>query len=445
MDRPLATSPARYRLLVRLGMLGLLLLFVGLPLAPWRGESPSAAQDEPAEGASPAVEKVILLTGFEPFGPQRPDNPSWEGVKQLDGRTLHGYRVAARQLPVIWGAPQRELKPWIEQLRPAAVFSFGQGGPGGFFLETVASNTRGGYPDNSGQLPPTDAIVAGGAAEFHASYDCPTLAQQLSQRGFPTQISTSAGRYLCEETLYTLEHLRQTQYPQTSVLFCHVPPLGSDVQGAAVDADYVQRFVLAVLESWATSAAETSPVEPAEDPSSAAGQNSAAGNSRPKIGRAVLPRSDGGVAIALFENDPAANESDSRPAAEDPRTAEVEELIRRYFSTWSNQDINGYGACFAPGAIVQFIDPRQQIRPYTLERFLASQREAHRAARHPLRETPESIDIRFEAGLARAVVYWKLVRDRTIEEFGYDHFTLMKTGDKWRIVNLVFYSVDRAP
>ena len=31
-----------------------------------------------AEDAIPQRQPVILLTGFEPFGPARPPNPSWE-------------------------------------------------------------------------------------------------------------------------------------------------------------------------------------------------------------------------------------------------------------------------------------------------------------------------------------------------------------------------------
>ena len=59
----------------------------------------------------------------------------------------------------------------------------------------------------------------------------------------------------------------------------------------------------------------------------------------------------------------------------------------------------------------------------------------------PAVEVPTSIDIRFEAKLARAVVAWKLTQGRRVET-GYDHFTLIKLGGKWRIVNLVFYGTD---
>ena len=126
----------------------------------------------------------------------------------------------------------------------------------------------------------------------------------------------------------------------------------------------------------------------------------------------------------------------------DPRAAEVEELVRRYFRTWSSQDIKGYGDCFLENAAVQFIDPEGRIEQYTLERFLASQADVFRRDQHEV-ESPESIDIRFESELARVVVYWKLVEGPK-SVFGYDHYTLMKRDGKWGIVNLVWYAKKHA-
>ncbi len=135
---------------------------------------------------------------------------------------------------------------------------------------------------------------------------------------------------------------------------------------------------------------------------------------------------------------PASTTTEASVPPSDPRRAEVEELIHRYFRTWSDQDMAGYGACFCREACIQFIDSQGEISTFALGPFLAGQQEAHRAARHRQTEVPESIDIRFEAQLARAVVYWKLTAGpRT--DFGYDHFTLVKQRGQWRIAHLIFY------
>ncbi len=123
--------------------------------------------------------------------------------------------------------------------------------------------------------------------------------------------------------------------------------------------------------------------------------------------------------------------------ADDPRTAEVEELIRRYFRTWSSQDIQGYGECFRSNSSIQFIDAEGTIKEFALPEFLASQDAVFRAGQHET-EVPESIDIRFESELARVVVYYKLTAGPR-EVFGYDHFTLAKHDGKWGIVNLVWH------
>ena len=127
------------------------------------------------------------------------------------------------------------------------------------------------------------------------------------------------------------------------------------------------------------------------------------------------------------------------PPAADAMKAEVTELLQRYFHTWSSQDMERYGQCFMPQAAVQVIDQNGKLVTMPLAPFLRSQQEAHRRSANPMIETPESIEVRFDAKLAHALVYWKLVDGQRVDR-GYDHFTLMRSGGQWRIANLIFYS-----
>ena len=43
--------------------------------------------------------RVILLTGFQPFGGER-TNPSWEVASWLDGKEIGGATIHALELPV---------------------------------------------------------------------------------------------------------------------------------------------------------------------------------------------------------------------------------------------------------------------------------------------------------------------------------------------------------
>jgi pyroglutamyl-peptidase len=132
----------------------------------------------------------------------------------------------------------------------------------------------------------------------------------------------------------------------------------------------------------------------------------------------------------------------AQPSA-DPREKDVRDLIDRYFLTWSAKDIDRYGQCFMPSAVVQMIDPEGKLSSLPLRAFLDTQREAHRASATDLKEGPETVEVRFEGKLARVVVYWKLVAGEKVE-FGYDHYTLMQSGGQWRIANLIFYETPPA-
>jgi hypothetical protein len=256
-------------------------------------------------------------------------------------------------------------------------------------LETRALNERGGAPDNQQQGPPHPRIVSEGPPRLNTSLDCQALAQQLLAKGYPARLSTNAGQYLCEECLYSLEYLKLKHNLAASVMFCHVPALGARAGSRVIDADYVQQFVLDLLAAWQ----------------------------------------------ALYQAAPA-----NRPAPrEDARTAEVKQFVEGYFQSWSNRQMDAYAECFHPEAVIQFVDANGRVRNQTKEPFCAEQRSVQSTS--PAVEVPTSISIRFDAKLAHAVVAWKLTQGRRVET-GYDHFTLIKLGGRWRILNLIFYGTD---
>jgi pyroglutamyl-peptidase len=374
--------------------LGKLSLAISLALAALAGAT-GLSRDAAGQGGAEDADKlpVILLTGFEPFGEGRPPNPSWEGIKELDGREWRGYRLACRELRVEWGAPLEQLSAWIDELHPSAVFSLGQGSPDGFALETHARNERGQLRDNRSKLPDAAVIAADGPKEYRSSIDAKNLADALTTQGFTIGVSENAGQYLCEETLYTLELLKSRKRIAGDVLFCHVPPLGTQIGDRTVDAAYVQSFVQSLLAVWND------------------------GQAQPTLGAAGVR--------TLHQ-------------VTDPQEKAIRTLVERYFVTWSAKDIDRYGQCFMPQAVIQLIGNDGRLITMSLRQFLASQRKAHEENTEPMKEVPESVEVRFEANLARVIVFWKLtVGER--EETGYDHFTLMQSGGQWRIANLIFY------
>jgi pyroglutamyl-peptidase len=357
---------------------------------------------------------VILLTGFEPFGEERPPNPSWEGIAKLNDTDWEGFRLAAIQLPVVWGAPLEQLESKIRDLKPVAVFSFGQGYPGAFAIETRALNQRGEIPDNAGNLPPLPLIVGDGPTELDSSFPFDSVARQLNRQGFNVRVSARAGQYLCEETLYSLETLRRRMTTKPAVAFCHVPPLGSLLNEKPVEAGTIQEFVLAFLTAWKT--VQNLPVEPATAES-----------------------------VPATTVKPATADESSKAAAPaapvNPERAAVEKLVRNYFKSWSEQRMRDYADCFAENAVIQEVDGGD-VRTQLKDPFVVEQTNYHRIAVFKAVEVPVQTSISFEAELARVVVYWKLTAGPRVQ-YGYDHFTLVKVNQDWKIVNLVFYGVKK--
>lgn len=222
-----------------------------VPPVPPREMSDAAKPTAP----TPAPElPVILLTGFEPFGGGTV-NASWEAVRGLDGQELAGCRIVARELPVVWGAPLEKLPKLLDELHPVAVFAFGQGLPGRVAHERVGANARGKYRDNRKQLPPSPLVVEGGPDLLGSNFALDKVLPALEKTGVPVRLSGNAGQFLCDETVYTLEHLRRSRGGFECAFF-HVPALGSKIEVAGKEIEcsreLLRGFVEALVKSWAS-------------------------------------------------------------------------------------------------------------------------------------------------------------------------------------------------
>lgn len=165
-----------------------------------------------------------LVTGFSPFN-GRQVNASWIAAQSLVSET--GLRLL--EIPVVWGEPMTQLDQVCREQCPELIISMGEGRECWFDIETLARNRRAARPDNEGRLPQDGPIIPAGPAETSASIDAPALQQRLLAQNFPVRISRDAGGFLCEETFYTLEILRD-RYPRiVTVVFVHLPPFGTKV------------------------------------------------------------------------------------------------------------------------------------------------------------------------------------------------------------------------
>ncbi len=169
------------------------------------------------------MKAVILLTGFEPFGPERV-NPSWEVARRLDGETIEGLTVKAMRLPVNCARAAARVKDAIARVGPQAFLGLGQAGNRpSVSLEQVAINLfqqrNGGNLDGGGD---TRAVINGGPDAYFARLPLAAILKALKRRRIPAAISLSAGAYACNATMYAALHTL-TRRPDVQAGFIHLP------------------------------------------------------------------------------------------------------------------------------------------------------------------------------------------------------------------------------
>lgn len=174
----------------------------------------------------------ILVTGFAPFGGQ-PINPSWEAVKALDGAGLD-CELSLVQLPVEWIAGPETLKAAVASFRPDHVLLCGQaGGRAKVSVERVGFNLCSAKaPDNAGLTRENEPILAGAPDALAATYPFEDIRAAIEEEGLPVEFSFDAGRYICNQVLWTALELARTEYCGMRAGFIHLPFLPGQKEGA---------------------------------------------------------------------------------------------------------------------------------------------------------------------------------------------------------------------
>lgn len=165
--------------------------------------------------------KTLLITGFEPFGGEQ-INPSWEAVSRLPNQ-INGYALTKLLISVVFGVAAENVLRAAEELHPDVILCIGQaGGRGAITPELVAINLRyAKIPDNEGFEPKDEPIIAGGTCAYFSTLPVRQMAEAVNNAGVASQVSYSAGAYVCNDLLYTL--LAHFEGSQTRVGFIHIP------------------------------------------------------------------------------------------------------------------------------------------------------------------------------------------------------------------------------
>jgi pyroglutamyl-peptidase len=168
-------------------------------------------------------ERLVLLTGFEPFAGETV-NPSWQAVRLLDGTRVGGHRVAVAELPCAFAASLPALRRALRKHDPRVVVATGlAGGREGISLERIAINVIDArIPDNAGAQPIDVPVVRTGPAAYFSTLPLKASLQALQADGIPAHVSQTAGTYVCNQVFYGMMHALRRR-PATRAGFVHVP------------------------------------------------------------------------------------------------------------------------------------------------------------------------------------------------------------------------------
>lgn len=219
----------------------------------------------PRESRSGNAERVVLVTGFDPFGGE-PLNPSWEICRRLP-REIAGLRVETCRVPCEFRRAIEVVAEAVERHRPAIVISLGQaGGRTHMSVERIAINVDDArMDDNAGTKPIDEPIAPNGPAAYFSTLPIKAMTRAMREAGAPAEVSNTAGTYVCNHVMYGVLHFLVGSGNPARAGFIHVPYAAEQVAGkpglaslsletmvagvsAAIAAAATQRQDLAVAE-----------------------------------------------------------------------------------------------------------------------------------------------------------------------------------------------------
>ncbi|MEM9110486.1 MAG: pyroglutamyl-peptidase I [Planctomycetota bacterium] len=174
----------------------------------------------------------VVITGFEPFGGSTL-NPSQLIVEHLINApiSLQDVTLQTALLPVDTQRIAPEIDRLWQQFEPDIVLHFGESAKARHLtLERLAINLLDfDSPDNAGLQIVDQPIDPGGPAARFVTLPVRAVRDKLAQHGIETQLSLSAGAYLCNQALY-LSLAHAAKRVGCAVGFVHVPSLQQQVE-----------------------------------------------------------------------------------------------------------------------------------------------------------------------------------------------------------------------
>jgi len=174
------------------------------------------------------IGKKVLISGFEPFGGSHL-NSSQLVVEAISKESLSGLELSAVILPVEFDKAARVLLSKVNDFNPEIIISFGQAeGRKAITPEKIAINLDSArIPDNAGELRVNKVIVEAGADGYFSTLPIEKMVAAVKDCGLESEISLSAGAFLCNHIFYHLQH--QLLEREVKSGFVHLPLVNEQI------------------------------------------------------------------------------------------------------------------------------------------------------------------------------------------------------------------------
>jgi len=149
----------------------------------------------------------VLISGFEPFGGSNL-NSSQLVVEAISKESFSGLDLFTVILPVEFGKAADVLLSKVKEIDPEIIVAFGQAeGRKALTPEKIAINLDSArIPDNAGELRVNKVIIEMGADGYFSTLPIEKMVEAINECGLESEISLSAGSFLCNHIFYHLQH-----------------------------------------------------------------------------------------------------------------------------------------------------------------------------------------------------------------------------------------------
>jgi pyroglutamyl-peptidase len=164
----------------------------------------------------------VLLTGFEPFLDFK-TNPTQKIATFLNKKEKHGVQYVGKVLPVSFSEIEDRLVELIEDEKPDLVIGTGlAAGRSKVSLEKIAINYKfSNEPDNRGKKAAGEKIDDKLGDGIFSLLNVEELYRLINKAKIPTEISLSAGAYLCNYAMFVI--VREARRMGKKGGFVHFP------------------------------------------------------------------------------------------------------------------------------------------------------------------------------------------------------------------------------